>query len=759
MATTVPPVATLPSPGVNLMGEKTGADNLDFYSSLAENVSDILSRHTPEGVYLYVSAACRSWLGYTPEELVGRSIHDFCHPEDLAIIEKLGSPTPGTSNSVVFSYRMRSQDGRYLWFETSSKPLYSPETGQLKEIVAVSREITERKQSELELKQRNQELTVLQSAGVVITSSLDLRYVLDTVTREMTRLLDVESCTIAEWQVDKNNLARLAKYGAEGWWDPSVLPKVHRLENYPLTKWVLEEQIPTQMTLSQASLDPAERAYMQANNIQTRFILPMIYHQTTVGLVELEDSRTERTFAYQEIYIARLMANQAASAMENARLYERAKQEIGERQRAEAALMEERALLARRVEERTADLSRANAELARAARLKDEFLANVSHELRTPLNAILGSAEILQTGTFGPVNEKQIKYLRNVEESGGHLLSVINDILDLSKAEAGKLDLDIRPVSIEAVCQASLRLIRQLATKKGLQVAQNFNELGKVTLLADELRLKQILVNLLSNAVKFTPEGGQVGLEVTGDAARQVIRFTVWDTGIGIAPKNMGQLFRPFIQLESKLSRQYGGTGLGLSLVARMAELHGGSVAVDSDGVPGQGSRFTVSLPWREPTREPRHAGGSKTGLDHRPEDRVRRRQRETQPLILLAEDNESSIETIQDYLENQGYRLIVARHGEEVLERCRETKPDLILMDIQMPRMDGLEATRHLRLNPTMDSVPIIAITALAMPGDRQRCLEAGATDYLSKPLHFKGLLEMIESYFNLSESREDSP
>ncbi len=255
----------------------------------------------------------------------------------------------------------------------------------------------------------------------------------------------------------------------------------------------------------------------------------------------------------------------------------------------------ERASLAQRVAERTADLRMANGELAHAARHKDEFLASMSHELRTPLNTILGMSETLQESIFGAINDEQAEALRDIEASGRHLLALINDILDLSKVEAGKLDLHIEEVELVVVAQASLRLISQLARQKDLRIVSS-NDSTVGMLHVDARRLKQMLVNLLSNVVKFTPEGGTVGLEIVGDAAARRVHLTVWDTGIGMAADDLPRLFQPFVQLDSRLARQYAGTGLGLALVQGMAALQGGSVAVES--TLGQGSRFTITLPW-----------------------------------------------------------------------------------------------------------------------------------------------------------------
>jgi signal transduction histidine kinase len=225
----------------------------------------------------------------------------------------------------------------------------------------------------------------------------------------------------------------------------------------------------------------------------------------------------------------------------------------------------------------------------------------MSHELRTPLSAILSMSEVMQEQTYGPQNEKQLKCLRTIKESGEHLLALINDILDMSKIGAGKMKLEIDRVVIEPVCQASLRFVEQAAHEKQLTTSLRLD--NQVTAIqADERRLKQILVNLLSNAVKFTPKGGAIGLEVVGAVERRAVHFTVWDTGIGIKPEDMEQLFMPFVQLDNSLLPQSTGTGLGLSLVKRLAELHGGSVSVESQ--VGQGSRFSVSLPWVTPEEQ-----------------------------------------------------------------------------------------------------------------------------------------------------------
>ncbi|MCB1759991.1 MAG: response regulator [Gammaproteobacteria bacterium] len=406
---------------------------------------------------------------------------------------------------------------------------------------------------------------------------------------------------------------------------------------------------------------------------------------------------------------------------------------------AHSALAAERASLAQRVEERTRELHLVNLELARTARAKDEFLATMSHELRTPLTSILGISEMLVDQLYGPLQQQQIKVIDTIHESGNHLLTLINDILDVVKVEAGKMELAWDTVPVVQLCEASLRLIGQSAKRKKLQVTSELDPLCG-TLQCDARRMKQLLVNLLGNAVKFTPEGGSIGLRVSTDNAKGQICFTVWDTGIGIPEELQRKLFQPFVQLDSQLTRRYSGTGLGLALVYRMAELHGGRVSVES--TPGEGSRFSVHLPWQ--TEQVMQEAALEKSYQQAA-DPVRGR-----PRLLLADDNKINADMLARYLRSMGYEVTLAPDGVEVVASALADPPDIILMDIQLPNMDGLEATRRLRGHARLRNTPIIALTALAMPGDRERCLEAGVNDYLSKPVGLKELHQVLHSWLD---------
>jgi PAS domain S-box-containing protein len=408
-----------------------------------------------------------------------------------------------------------------------------------------------------------------------------------------------------------------------------------------------------------------------------------------------------------------------------------------ERKKAELALLQSRD-----------ELRSAYAAVERASRAKDEFLANMSHELRTPLNGILGISEIILTEMRGPINDHQRRLITTLDNSGRHLLNLINDILDLSKIEAGRLEIRPETILIRDVCQASLSFVTEPAVKKG--VALSFIPDPRIsTVLADPLRLKQILVNLLSNAVKFTPSQGKVFLQVTPDLEKNCIEFSITDTGVGIAPEDLARLFQPFTQVDSSLTRQYEGTGLGLALSKRLAELHGGSIRAESE--VGKGSCFTISLPWQRDFAAQGAFTAVQTGAQSSPEEPA-----PTLGTILLAEDTETNILTIGDYLDGLGYNMVYARNGREAVEKAGETVPDLILMDIQMPEMNGMDAIRKLRTDPRFASTPIIALTALAMSGDRERILAVGANEYLSKPVRLRQLAELIKGFLHKGE---DSP
>jgi signal transduction histidine kinase/ActR/RegA family two-component response regulator len=590
-------------------------------------------------------------------------------------------------------------------------------------IVINFRDITERKQAEDRLQERLERLTALREIDQFITSTFDVRMSMNAVLSRARKLLAVDAAVV--WQLEPAR-AEL-EYSAGSGFHTNTISTTSLQLGEGLAGKVALEQRPVQIP---SAIDGSEDPFLTRFLKEEAFVFycgtPLIVKGKVLGVLEVYNrSWVERDPDWLDFFST--LAGQTAIAIDSAQLFEN--------------LQHSNLELEKRVAERTAQLNQTNTELEHANHAKDEFLANMSHELRTPLNSILGIAELLLEQKRDPLSDQQQKSLQLIETSGRHLLDLINDILDLSKIEAGMLDYYPQNFSVDEICRASLSFVRGQALKKAITLTYH-NQDDTADLFADPRRLKQILVNLLANAVKFTPEGGEVTLLVESETEQNVIRFSIIDTGIGIAAEDMGRLFQPFVQLDSALNRQQAGTGLGLALVQRLTDLQGGSIHVESE--PGKGSNFTILLPWRmEGTVQPETVQMTVEATVE--QESPSPEPSKTQATILLAEDNVANFLTIGEYLESHGYEVKIAHDGLEAVQMAQETNPDLILMDIQMPGMDGLEATRRLRADPRFASTPIIALTALAMPGDRERCLAAGATEYMSKPVSLKALLQTI--------------
>jgi PAS domain S-box-containing protein len=375
-----------------------------------------------------------------------------------------------------------------------------------------------------------------------------------------------------------------------------------------------------------------------------------------------------------------------------------------------------------------------------ASRAKSEFLANMSHEIRTPMNGIIGM-QALALGATGA--EDRTGYLEAAQSSAYSLLAILNDILDVSKIEAGRLELHRAPFSLRRCIDEVLQLVRPRAREKGLELVTTLNGAVPDALVADALRMRQILTNLLGNAVKFT-DRGRVELRVdsrpTG-SDQLLLAFAVADTGIGILPEHREVIFEAFRQADSSTTRQFGGTGLGLTISARLVAMMGGTLAVDSTF--GQGSEFRFTMPCKLAPQDTVTAPARPVvDLADGPPKRLR---------ILLAEDNTVNQRLAKRLLEKRGHQVSVAGDGRQAVEAAMLAPPfDLILMDVQMPIMDGLEATRVIRQieNPLLSSVPIVAMTAFAMKADQDRCLAAGMNGHLAKPIDPAELNRAVESF-----------
>lgn len=378
-------------------------------------------------------------------------------------------------------------------------------------------------------------------------------------------------------------------------------------------------------------------------------------------------------------------------------------------------------------------------QLEQASRSKTEFLATMSHELRTPLNAVLGFAELLETETFGPLNERQKRYTSNILTAGRHLLSLINDILDITKVESGRLEWEYGSLDVAQVFGSSVNLLREKAVQNQLKLSLEI-EPGFSKFTGDERKIKQILYNLINNAIKFTPAGGQVGVQVAQDGENMLI--TVWDTGIGIPEDKREAIFEPFYQVDNYLTRSQQGSGLGLALVRRMVELAGGRIWLEDE--EGKSTVFKVLLPPTKPSLilDSSQARSLEEVFEKRehakPDPEPDRQQR-----AVIIEDDKNSAELLAEYLKDIGYVSSIVPTGEEGLSALETMKPDLVVLDILLPGMNGWEMLAALKSKPSLANIPVIVVSIL---DEREKGLALGAVDYLTKPIERSRLLGCIQ-------------
>ena len=400
-------------------------------------------------------------------------------------------------------------------------------------------------------------------------------------------------------------------------------------------------------------------------------------------------------------------------------------------------LQEARDNLENEVAQRTAELQQANAALDKANKLKSEFLANMSHELRTPLNAIIGFAEVLRDELCGGLNAEQMVCALDIHASGKHLLQMINDILDLSKIEAGKMELQCEEFALLTALDGILSVVRDMANKKKLTVQINAPA-DLPDIYADPVKFKQIMYNLLSNAIKFTPEGGSITIEAS--LRDDEFFISVTDTGIGISPEDQLHLFDEFKQIDSSYSRQYEGTGLGLALTKRLVEMHGGEIGMESE--PGKGSRFAFSLPARVVPINFFGPENTSLTLEFTEPLEVEPAADKPRKTVLVAEDNLQAAQLLAIFLIEAGYNVVVARNGEEAVKKAREIKPFAITLDVMLPKKDGWQVLQELKSLAETENIPVIIIS---IADECDIGVSLGAVGYLIKPVDKRQLLHIL--------------
>lgn len=453
---------------------------------------------------------------------------------------------------------------------------------------------------------------------------------------------------------------------------------------------------------------------------------PLLIGDELLGVLALS---SRKIISDEDFAILGSFVNRTAMAIQNAKLH--------------SEILELNLNLEKKVEERTQELKMTNVKLKKADQMKSEFLANMSHELRTPLNAIIGFAEVLRDGLVGGLNEDQKASVIDIHGSGKHLLQMINDILDLSKVEAGKMVLQPEEFSLAAAIDDIHSIVRDMVNKKHLILQTNIpDDLPYIH--ADSVKFKQIMYNLLSNAVKFTPEGGSVTIDAS--LKDDVFLISVTDTGIGIEPANHETIFDEFKQLDSSRSRQYEGTGLGLSLTKKLVELHEGRIWVESEGL-GKGSRFSFTLPAVQRDHEViQRVSDRYASAFHAPD-------RSPKKVILVVEDNSQASQLLCIYLSEAGYDTVVATNGDEAIEMARKVKPFAITLDIMLPKKDGWQVMQELKSFKDTSNIPVIIISVV---DDQTFGFNMGAVGYLVKPIDKLQLTYTLKKLESVSRSKD---
>ena len=559
-----------------------------------------------------------------------------------------------------------------------------------------------------ELARSVEELQALGEISQAVSSTLDLQQVLTTIVAHAVQLSGTDGGSIYEFDDTTHEFQLRATHGTSA----DLIAAIQRV------RVALGETVAGQAAARRAPVqvpdigdEPADPYLVVLARAGWRAVLgiPLLHEDRIVGALIVR-RRTAGEFPEETVRLLQTFATQSALAIQNARLF----QQLEEKRR----------------------------QLEEASRHKSAFLASMSHELRTPLNAIIGFSEVLLERLFGELNAKQEEYLQDILVSGRGLLQLINEILDLSKVEAGRMELELGSVFLPEVLQHAVTMVAERASRRGIALSLDVDpRIGLIE--ADEQKVKQVVVNLLSNAVKYS-DGGRV--DVTARLVDGEVQVAVRDTGIGIAPEDRERIFEAFQQAAHGAIQKREGTGLGLTLSKRFVELHGGRIWLESE--VGAGSTFTFALPVRRPgttggaippavpAREPVRAEGAA-------------------PTILLVEDNRYSIDLLTLYLEEAGFRVALAYDGEEGLALARRLRPAGILLDILLPRLDGWEFLARAKADPALADIPVIIVSML---DERGKGFALGAAGYLVKPVSRDALVATLRR-FNLPATAPEEP
>lgn len=765
----------------HLMDEKLRISERN-YRLISDHSKDFISRNAVDAkaTYLYASPACEAMLGYKPEELVGNGGLDYVHPEDLERVRNYIFSCMMGSRVEPVSYRFRQKDGFYTWLETSLQ-FTGSSNGVTREMVSVTRDITERKHYEMKLQESQNRYRSLFEYNPSGIGAMDLNGEFLSVNASFRYLSGYEqdSLLLANFldvldpdeQEEARERLQIAAGGKAQSFESSMIHRSgHAVEVSVIFVPIFVGGNVVGVFFIASDITERKRHVEQIEKLSYEHAL--ILNSVSEGIfgIGLQGDTMFINPAAAEMFGYRTEDWQGSAIASEQPAWFSDKLYLGGERTLMQALKEEGtgeetegvfwrrdgssflvkyrmsplydngerkgAVIVFRDVTEEKEIVRAKEVAEQADRAKSEFMAIMSHELRTPMNGILGMAELL---AVTELNEEQRGYTDIISQSGEALLHILNELLDFSKIEAGMMELDMQLSDLPGILHGVCALFSSAALDKGLKLECGLEPDVPEAVVTDGARLRQILVNLISNAVKFTERGSvELKVEVASSAGEGpcVLRFSVKDTGIGIPEENRELLFQSFSQLDPSINRKYGGTGLGLAISKKLVELLGGAIGVESE--EGQGSEFYFTLPVtvQEPDAwpdEPKEK--AETGEAGASPSSVNETGRYGPLSILVAEDHPVNRMLLQTLLRKRGYKPDLAVSGRECVEAVRRRKYDLVFMDVQMPEMDGLEASREIRRMVGSDPI-IIAVTAFAGRGDREMCLRAGMDDFLAKPI-----------------------
>lgn len=548
----------------------------------------------------------------------------------------------------------------------------------------------------LEARLRAQEMTKLfEVSQSLVNAPLSTEEIAGIVTEQFAKVLDFENCSLSllEQSGAKPIMNVIRTYPTKKANSEPRAGERIELSHSPAVEWVINNLQPKTIHIDDKTLTTSDRTYLENHNSITKLIIPLAVKGLAIGIIELNQTDDRHLFDEDRLNLAMTLANAAAVSLENARLYEEQRQ-TSER-------------------------------LLEVDKLKTQFLANMSHELRTPLNSIIGFSRVILKGIDGPVTQMQEQDLNAIFNSGQHLLSLINNILDLSKIEAGKMELAIEELHLPEIINSVMSTAIGLTKEKPIELQKNIPpDLPSVK--GDHTRIRQVLLNLVANAAKFTDEGfiRISAKEQVSDQGVQEVQVQVSDSGVGISPEDTEKLFKPFSQVDASPTRKTGGTGLGLSISSRLIEIHGGRIGVESQ--VGKGSMFFFTLPVSKPEAAPV----------------VHEEKTNAEKIILAVDDNQQVIRLYERYLSDQGFKIIAQIDPKQAVESARELKPYAITLDIMMPEVNGWQVLQELKNDPETRNIPVLICSILQ---DEEKAYSLGAIDYLVKPILEEDLKEAI--------------